>query len=183
MTLTLSPIPDDAWPQDITDLLPGFAGKLNVYRTMAHHPALLRAWVNLRQHLVVHNTLGAQHAEVVILRTGHNLNSAYEWAHHVSRGRACGMSDTRIASISGALADMETDDAILAGGVDELFHNARLTPHSQSALTHLIGTHGIFDVMALVGMYSTLGFIVNSFATPIDDTVADELDATPLQSS
>lgn len=183
MTLTLNPIPDDAWPQDITDLLPGFAGKLNVYRTMAHHPALLRAWVNLRQHLVVHNTLGAQRAEVVILRTGHNMNSAYEWAHHVSRGRAYGMSDTRIASISGALTDMESDDAILAGGVDELFHNARLSPTSQNALSDLVGTHGIFDVMALVGMYTTLGFIVNSFATPIDGNVAAELESQPLQSS
>ena len=38
---------------------------------------------------------------LVILRTGHHMKAPYEWAHHVSRGRACGMSDARIAAIAG----------------------------------------------------------------------------------
>ncbi len=44
------PLSDSDWPAEISDMLPGFAGKLNVYRTMAHHPALLRAWSDLREH-------------------------------------------------------------------------------------------------------------------------------------
>ncbi len=81
--MTLSPCPplgDDQWPEPIEDLRSGFAGQLNVYRTMAHNPALLRAWAPLRQHLVKDSALGPQRSEVVILRTGHRLGSHYEWA-------------------------------------------------------------------------------------------------------
>ena len=41
--VALEPIEGSDWPSDIEDMLTGFAGGLNVYRTMAHHPALLRA--------------------------------------------------------------------------------------------------------------------------------------------
>jgi len=158
----------------------GFAGRLNVYRTMAHHPALVRAWAPLREHVVLRNALGAQRSEVVILRTGHRLGAAYEWAHHVSRARACGMEDGRIASIAGPLADMTPEDAVIAGAVDALLDQHRLPPPDLAALTALVGVEGVFDVMATVGFYSTLGYIVATFQTPLDADVATELMERPL---
>lgn len=44
-----------------------FAGGLNIYRTMTHHPNLLRAWAPMRQHLVKDTALGPECSEVVIL--------------------------------------------------------------------------------------------------------------------
>ena len=81
------PISDANWPEEIADLREGFAGALNVYRTMAHHPALLSAWAPLRQHVVKENALGPALTEVVILRAALRMGSAYEWAHHVSYSR------------------------------------------------------------------------------------------------
>ena len=73
------PLTDAEWPEPLADLRDGFAGQLNVYRTMAHHPALVRAWAPLRQHIVKDTALGLERSEVVILRTGHRMGSAYEW--------------------------------------------------------------------------------------------------------
>ncbi len=53
------PIADADWPALIAEMRTGFAGALNVYRTMAHHPELLRAWAPLRQHVVKDSALGA----------------------------------------------------------------------------------------------------------------------------
>jgi alkylhydroperoxidase family enzyme len=58
----------------------GFAGALNVYRTMAHHPELLQARAPLRQHVVKDSALGAERSELVILRAAHRTGSPYEWA-------------------------------------------------------------------------------------------------------
>lgn len=69
------PIPDADWPEEIADLRDGFAGALNVYRTMAHHPDLLRAWAPLRQHIVRDTALGLERSEVVILRAACRLGS------------------------------------------------------------------------------------------------------------
>lgn len=180
MATDFRPISDADWPELLAALKGGFATGLNVYRTMAHHPDLLAAWAPLRAHVVTAPALTPDQSEVVILRTGHRLGAAYEWAHHVHRGRKIGMSDPRIASIAGPTAAMSSEDATLARAVDELFDDRRLSPATQSALLDLIGAKGMFDLIATVGFYSVLGFIVESFATPIDAAVAAELKETPL---
>lgn len=174
------PLGDADWPDAIADMAAGFAGRLNVYRVMAHHPALLRAWAGLRRHVVEDTALGALRSEVVILRAGHRLGAAYEWAHHIVRGRAAGLSDARIAALSGPVAAMAPEDAVLAGAVDALVDRQNLSVAEREALVALVGTEGVFDLIATVGFYTTLGFIVRSFDTPVDADVAAALAARPL---
>lgn len=150
----------------------GFAGALNVYRTMAHHPALLKAWAPLRQHIVKESALGAVRSELVILRAAHRLGCAYEWAHHVSRARALGVSDDRIHSMRGFPTG---EDGMLARAVDALFDEKRLSWELEAALSGAFGRQAVFDLMATVGFYSVLGFILMTFDTPVDDAVAQEM--------
>lgn len=172
----------DKWPEEIAEMKSGFAGRLKVYRVMAHHPALLKAWSDLRQHITTDSSLDRDQAEVVILRSAMHLDSIYEWSHHISRARALGMTDARIASTRGDLSDMERDDAVLSQAVDELMRDARLGPATRDMLMELVGKEGTLDVFATVGFYSTLGFIVNTFEVAIDENVAEELRTTPLDS-
>ena len=180
MTVSCPPLSDADWPDAARDLLDGFAGRLNVYRVMAHHPDLLIAWANLRDHVVRKTSLGPEYSEVVILRTGVHLGSHYEWSHHVHRSRALGMADARIASVRGDLDGMAAEDAVLAGAVDALFTDKRLSDAQATAVRDLVGTGGLFDLIATVGFYSTLGYILNSFDTPVDEGVARDLAAQPL---
>jgi 4-carboxymuconolactone decarboxylase len=179
-TPLLPPLTSELWPASLADLEGAFCGRLNVYRTMAHHPALVRAWVDLRQHIVIDTSLGRDLSEVVILRAATNLSSSYEWDSHVVRARALGFSDTRIRSLRGSPSMMERDDAVLAQAVDDLMNGARLAPDTLSALTELVGTQGVLDLMATVGFYSTLGFILNTFGTPLDQEVAASLTEKPF---
>lgn len=173
-------IPVEQWPEELGDMRQGFAGRLNVYGIMANHPSLLRAWSNFREHVVVKNVLGSQPSEVVILRTGVRMGSDYEWAHHVSRARKTGMSDTRIRSIRGPLNDMSEEDRVLCTAVDQLFDRKGLNNQTLEALVALVGVEGVLDVMATVTHYSLLGFMLNSSDTPLDADVAAELAAAPL---
>ncbi|MFY0595642.1 MAG: carboxymuconolactone decarboxylase family protein [Cognatishimia sp.] len=176
-----APISDQIWPLEIADMLSGFAGGLNVYRTMAHHPALLKAWSDLRDHVVNQTTLGAERSEVVILRTGMRLGSSYEWHQHIVRGRKSGLSDARIARLSGPVNEIDGDDAHLAKAVDELFEKSRLSEATYASLKPMIGKLGILDLIATAGFYSTLGFILNTFETPLDQDIADALKENPLR--
>ncbi|WP_172294759.1 carboxymuconolactone decarboxylase family protein [Pseudoruegeria sp. HB172150] len=171
------PLSDADWPVEIEDLREGFAGALNVYRTMAHHPALVRAWAPLRQHVVKDSALGAERSEVVILRVGHRMGSAYEWAHHVSRARALGFSDERIRAIAG---EPEGEDGLIAGAVDALLDRRRLSLEEEAELAAAIGRLGVIDLMATVGFYSTLGYLLMTYETPVDEGVAAELESRPI---
>lgn len=176
-----APLGDDEWPDEIADMKGGFAGALGVYRTMAHHPALLRAWTDLREHIVNATALGPELSEVVILRSGVNLGSDYEFGQHILRARARGLSDARIAALRGPVEEMTGPDATLAHAVDELFWASKLDPEDAAAVVELVGKAGLFDLMATVGFYSTLGFILNTFEVPQDADAAAELAATPLK--
>lgn len=178
--MVLGPITDEEWPPSLSEVRHSFAGRLNVYRTMARHPALLAAWAPLRQHVVLKTALGQQLSEIVILRTGYRLHSAYEWAHHVVRGRACGISDTRLASILGQIEHMEPDDGVVCAAVDELFEHHCLSSERQEQVSLLVGEDGLLDLIATVGFYTTLGFILKSFQVPLEPEIAAAMREAPL---
>lgn len=177
-----APISDDDWPESIADMRSGFAGGLNVYRTMAHHPALLRSWSALREHVVNQTALGPALSEVAILRTGVRLGSSYELNQHIDRARRRGLEDARIGSISGPPDTMAPQDRLVATAVDELFSQHALSEQTVAALLHEFGKPAIFDLVATVGFYSTLGFFLNSFDTPLDADIAERLRDRPLES-
>jgi len=180
--MTISPCPpiaDADWPETIAEMKDGFAGALNVYRTMAHHPALLKAWAPLRQHIVKDSALGPVRSEVVILRAAHRMGSPYEWAHHVSRARVLGMSDARIAALRGM---PEGEDGLIARAVDALFDEKRLSLALEAELATALGREAVFDLMATVGFYSVLGYMLMTYETPIDNSIVAEMAEQPLMS-
>lgn len=170
-----APLSDTDWPLALHDMRAGFAGQLNVYRIMAHHPALLRAWTDLRTHIVQHTSLGPQRAEVVILRLAHRVGCAYEWNQHVVRGLAAGLDKGRINALRGAPDQMQPEDALLAGAVDALLDNKRLDPAQLADVVALVGKQGVLDLMATTGMYLTLGFMLNTAPPALEPAIAQKL--------
>lgn len=159
------------WPDEIAHLRGDFAGRLNVYRVMAHHPALLDAWTDLRAHIVSRNALGIEAMEIAILRIAHCLPSSYERAHHEMRASEAGIARHRIAATAGPLEAMSPDDRAVCAAVDEILDQTCLTPTTHDALAARVGKPGVLDLIATVGFYVTLGAIANSFAPPLDEGV------------
>ncbi len=176
----LKPLNDPDWPAELEDLREEFFGRANVYRVMAHHPQLLRAWTGLRQHIVLDTALGRERSELVILRAAANTGSPYEWSHHVVRARSVGISDARIAAMKGDVDGIAQKDRLIAEAVDQLMATSRIAPETLKELHAQIGSEGLLDLMATVGFYSTLAFILNSFGTEIDGDILAALEETPL---
>lgn len=168
----LSPLPDAAWPEEIRDLRDGFAGALNVYRIMAHHAALLRAWAPLRRHLVLENALGPELLEIAVLRIGHRLESGYEWAHHVKRARAIGIPEARIHAVRG---EPEGKDGLIARAVDALIDRHLIPPDLEAELAEAVGRMAIVDLIATVGFYTTLAGLLKTYRVQIEPEIADEM--------
>ena len=49
-----------------------------------------------------------------------------------------------------------------------------------TALAEALGREAVFDLIATVGFYSVLGYILMSYDTPIDDRIAEEMAEAPL---
>ena len=51
---------------------------LNIFRTLANHPALAKRWLVFGNHILAKSTLPARERELVILRIGWLCRSGYE---------------------------------------------------------------------------------------------------------
>lgn len=172
-TKLLAPIADAEWPRELEALRGGFASELNVYRVMAHHPALLQAWTSLRNHVTHGSTLSARWRELAILRTAWFIDSRYEWIHHVARGRAAGLTDPEIAAVghSDPPSDFGGGDIALLKTTDALLRGLGLSDLQVDVATEYMSAQQLLDLMATVGMYLTLGFLLKSFRTPLEERI------------
>lgn len=170
----LAPLDDAQWPAELEWLRGGFATQLNVYRAMAHHPALLAAWTNLRNHLTIGTTLPARWRELAILRIAGFIESRYEWLHHVERGRVAGLTESEITALANRDASSAFGDAdnTLLRTTDALLDGHGLTAQQVKAASAHMSPQQLLDLMATVGMYITLGFILKTFRIPLEDRFA-----------
>jgi hypothetical protein len=87
------------------------------------------------------------------------------------------MSDERIAAMR---SKPEGEDGLIAEAVDCLFDKRRLPLDLEEKLADQIGRAAVFDLIATVGFYAVLGYILMTYETPIDEAVAKELEISPL---
>ena len=150
---------------------------LNIFRTLAHAPKALTAFLSWGNYILSkRNALSPRDRELVILRTGYNCRSGYEWTQHKRIGLDCGLTDDEVARIkAGPDADgwNELDQAMLRA-TDELTTDHFITDATWAALAPL-GDKGRMDLVMTVGQYSQVSMMLNSFGVQLDD----DLDLDP----
>jgi 4-carboxymuconolactone decarboxylase len=160
----LEPLPDAEIDPEIRTRL-GSGPILNIFRTLARHPKLMKRWLVFGNHVLGHSTLAPRERELVILRTGWLCRSGYEWGQHVRIARDAGLSDDEIERIAlGAEAPgwSELDRALLRA-TDELRQDAFISDASWQALARHLGEQQLMDLVFTVGQYQLVSMALNSF--------------------
>ena len=121
--------------------------------------------------------MGQRKGELVILRVAINLRAWYEWASHVDRSLARGLTREEIERVKlGAGAPgWEASDALLLQAVDELIADHAITPETHAKLREHYSVKQIMDIMAIHGMYVILGCMINTWELEVDARVLDNL--------
>ncbi len=182
--LKLSPLPTSEWDQSLCAILEQMQGRpLNVHSLMANHPELLSAWWNFRNYSISGGALGRRKGELVILRVAVQVKAWYEWASHVERSLACGLSLEEIerVQLDPSSQDWHDSEAILLKAVDELIANHVLSLQTHSQLREHYSVKQIMDIMAIHGMYLILGCMINTWGLELDPRVQEKLPATVTQ--
>lgn len=144
---------------------------LNIFRTLAHAPKALTAFLAWGNYILSkRNALTPRDRELVILRTGYNCRSGYEWTQHKRIGLDCGLTEAEIARIkSGPDADGWSDlDQAMLRATDELTGDHFVTDATWAALAPL-GDKGRMDLVMTVGQYTQVSMILNSFGVQVED--------------
>ena len=150
--------------------LPEFARAFNIFRTQAHKPAALKAFLAWGNYILgPANSLPARERELAILRTGYLCKAGYEWAQHCVIGRQSGLTDAEIAGIKqGADAPLwSAIDAAILRACDELVRDHFVTDLTWTALAPL-GDEGRIDLVYTVGQYTQVSMLLNSAGVQLD---------------
>ncbi len=172
----IEPVSDEEATEEQREILAA-AGRspLNVQRTIAQYPELARSRQAFTNHVMRQTSLPAREREILILRTGWNCQSEYEFGQHSRFGRSVGLTDDEIRRITlGADADgWDEFDATLIRAADELHNDAFITDQTWNALAERYSTKQLIDVVFAVGQYHIVSMALNSFGVQFEPTTTD----------
>jgi len=169
----IAPIDPTEAPDDLVEFLTSPNGSMNIFTTMANHPGLLRRYLPFGGKLLNGGSIDDRQRELLILRTGWNAGSDYEWGQHVRIGRAAGLTDTEIERVAaGPGADgWSSTDATLLTACDELCTDHVLSDPTWAALAELLDTRQLVELTLLVGHYVMIAGMLNSLRVQRDPGV------------
>jgi len=143
---------------------------LNIFRTMAHAPKGLRAFLQWGGYILSRrNSLCARDRELAILRTGYNCRSGYEWTQHVQIGLEAGLLPAEIERIKGGpkANGWEERDRIILRTVDELTRDYFVSNASWNSLDFFTDKQKM-DLVFTIGQYAQVSMFLNSFGVQLD---------------
>lgn len=167
----MNPLKPDDWPDELEEIRAFLGHPLNVQNIMAHHPALMQAWMPFRNHVVADSTLLPRHRELLILRVAHLCESDYEWQHHTQRGLAAGLDQIEIDRVreGAGAAGWQTNEAALLAAADDCHGNSCITEKTLEQVCRHFSAQQQLDIVVTVGMYLTLNLIIKTFDVPLED--------------
>lgn len=168
----------DAPTREIFGLLREEARTMNVFRTFAHHPDLMRSWLGFGAYLLRSSRLEPRLRELVVLRVGWCCRSPYEWGQHVVVGRRVGVLDADLERLTrGPDAEgWSLAEVAALRATDELLERHTLHDATWANLTAHFTTQQILDLIFLVGQYQLVAGALNALRVVRDDG----LDATEV---
>jgi len=159
----LAPLSDDEMDPELRARF-GDGPVLNIFRTLAHHPKLMKRWLVFGNHVLAKSTLAPREREIAILRVGWLCRCGYEWGQHVEIARGTGLSDEEIERIAQG-ADAPGWNALeqaLLRATDELHGDAFISDETWAALSQHLETQQIMDLIFAVGQYQIVSMALNS---------------------
>jgi 4-carboxymuconolactone decarboxylase len=162
------------WSPEAAELMEPFVRNgrvLNIFKTIANHPALAKRWMVFANHILGKSTLAVRERELIILRIGYLCQSGYEWGQHVLIARQAGMTAEEIRSCKTgpSTPGLSELDRLLLQATDELHADAHVSDATWAGLSKLLNTQQLMDVVFTVGQYNLVSMALNSFGVQPDE--------------
>jgi alkylhydroperoxidase family enzyme len=173
----IEPLAEEQWDDETRDLLERsrVEGRvLNIFRTLAVHPKLLKRWLVFGAHVLFKSSLPLRERELLILRIGWLCRAEYEWGQHVVIGKKAGLTDEEIDRVKEGpdAPGWGEFDATLLRAVDELRANAFISDAVWNALAATYNTQQLLDLIFTVGQYNLVSMALNTLGVRLDEGVA-----------
>jgi 4-carboxymuconolactone decarboxylase len=167
----ITPLPADERTPSAQALLDSVAiagSEANIFTTLVRAEGLTRKWLPFGGKLLS-GKIPARDRELLILRTGWNCHSEYEWAQHVVIGGSIGLTEDEILRIpTGPGGDWAEFDSTLLQAADELHKDWCISEPTWQALAAVYDTQQLIELPMLVGHYHMVAMTLNTLGVQLD---------------
>lgn len=147
-------------------------GNLNVYRTLANAEKVFTGWMIAGRDALTSPVLSSRLRELVILRTGHLMNSPYEIGQHTGVADHAGISAEQIAALApgGDLDGAGFDDIELAVLLltTELLVTKRVGAELFEKVRDALGDEATVEVLMVIHRWAGLALMLNALDVDLD---------------
>jgi len=160
----LEPLAEEAIDADTRTRF-GAGPMLNIFRTLAHHPKLMKRWLVFGNHVLAKSTLAPRERELAILRVGWLCRAGYEWGQHVAIAREAGLRDEEIERVPrgpDAPGWSPLERAVLRAA-DELHEDQFVSDATFAELASHYDERQLLDLVFTVGQYHLVSMALNTF--------------------
>lgn len=174
----LEPQESEDWDDEAKELMRPFTeqnSEFNIFKTLTHHPDLMRRWMVFANHILFKQTLSLRERELVILRIGYLCQAGYEWGQHVQVARKAGMSDEEILTTKSGpdTKGIPERDRLLMQATDELHADSHISDATWAALSKHYDKKQLMDLVFTVGQYNLVSMALNTLGVQPDDGLPD----------
>jgi alkylhydroperoxidase family enzyme len=144
---------------------------LNIFRTLAHHPKLMKRWLVFGNHILAKSTLSPRDRELAILRVGWLCKAEYEWGQHAVIALDSGISKEEIKRVTlGPDAEGWGDrEVVLLRAADELVNDAFIGDETWAALSSFYNKEQLMDLIFTVGQYNLVSMALNTLGVQLEE--------------
>jgi alkylhydroperoxidase family enzyme len=168
----ISPQQPEDWAEDLRPMLSADLGDqprlgdLNIFTTLSRHPELFKTWMPFAGFLLIGGALPFADRELLILRTGYNCRSPYEWGQHVRIAINGGIERAVIERVAAGpdAPGWDQRQSLLLRAADELHDDARISDETWNGLAGELDERQLIELPILVGQYHLVAFMLNSLA-------------------
>lgn len=142
-----------------------------VTRTFQRHPVLNERWSPRQTFILRTSKLTPHDGELLILRSGWNCRSEYEWAKHVGsvgRAREHGLEPLHIAEGAASPAWSPREKTLLAVA-DELYSDRGVSDATWRALTAEYDTGLVMSAVFSTADYQAISMSLNAYGVQLED--------------
>lgn len=136
----------------------------DLFEVLAHHPKLMKRFNVFAGGLLARGLVPARERELVILRTGFQCHSAYEFGQHSVTGMSNGITEREIKEVTWPIdaTSFTPDEQALLHMVDELCASCCITNETWKALVKRWSDAQMVELMLVAGFYSMVAGLLNS---------------------
>jgi alkylhydroperoxidase family enzyme len=161
---------DEATGETLSRTLGGASGApLAIFRTLAHHPRLLKRFNGLGGLFLAHGELPPRDRELVILRTAWRTEAEYEWAQHAVIGARVGLTADEIGAVGSIDAPAGgDDDRSLLHFTDELVDTASVGDELWAVQRARWSDSQLIELVTLIGFYRMVAGFLNTVGVQLE---------------